>query len=71
MGEVSVTELFYPGEKEGLKYAVHGGLFALAAVAAGYNLIAYVLRGDRHLARNAAIYTALSALELAQMERHR
>ena len=66
-----MTEMFYPGENEGVKFAVHGGLFALAAVAAGYNLVAYVLRGDTHLARNAAIYTALSALELAQMERHR
>ncbi len=66
-----MTELFYPGESERLKYAVHGGLFALAAVAASYNLVAYVLRGQSHLARNAAIYAALSALELAQMERHR
>ena len=66
-----MTDLFYPGEHEGLKYAVHGGLFALASVCAGYNVIAWTLRGDRHLARNAAIYSALAALELAQMETHR
>ena len=66
-----MTKLFFPGESEGVKYVVHGGLFALASVCAGYNLIAWALRGDTHLARNAAIYTALSALELAQMERHR
>ena len=66
-----MTELFYPGKAEPLKLAVHGGLFALAAVCAGYNLVAWALRGDRHLARNAAIYGALSALELSQMERHR
>jgi hypothetical protein len=66
-----VTRLFYPGESEGVKYAVHGGLFALAAVCAGYNVIAWALRGETHLARNAAIYAALSALELAQMEHHR
>lgn len=66
-----MTKLFHPGESEPLKLAVHGGLFTLAAVCAGYNAVAWILRGDAHLARNAAIYTALSALELAQMERHR
>ena len=66
-----MTELFYPGRAEPVKYAVHGGLFALASVCAGYNLIAWTLRGDRHLARNAAIYAGLAALELSQMERHR
>jgi hypothetical protein len=54
-----------------VKYAVHGGLFALAAICAGYNAVAYVLRGQTHLARNAAVYLALSALELTQMEHHR
>jgi hypothetical protein len=66
-----VTKLFHPGEAEGVKYAVHGGLFALAAICAGYNAVAYVLRGQTHLARNAAVYLALSALELTQMEHHR
>ena len=66
-----MTKLFFPGESEGVKYAVHGGLFTLAAVCAGYNLIAWALRGDTHLARNSAIYAGLAALELAQMERHR
>ena len=66
-----MTKLFHPGEAEGVKYAVHGGLFALAAVCAGYNAIAWALRGDTHLARNTAVYLAISALELAQMERHR
>lgn len=66
-----MTKLFYPGESEGLKYAVHGGMFALASVCAGYNLIAWAIRGETHLVRNAAIYSGLAALELAQMERHR
>jgi predicted Co/Zn/Cd cation transporter (cation efflux family) len=66
-----VTEFFQPGNGEKVKYAVHGGLFTLAAICASYNAVAWCLRGDRHLARNTAIYSALAALELAQMERHR
>jgi predicted Co/Zn/Cd cation transporter (cation efflux family) len=66
-----VTEFFHPGSGERVKYAVHGGLFTLAAICASYNAVAWCLRGDRHLARNTAIYSALAALELAQMERHR
>lgn len=66
-----MTRLFYPGNGESVKYAVHGGLFTLAAICASYNAIAWALRGDRHLARNTAIYAGLAWLELAQMERHR
>ena len=66
-----MTEWFYPGNAERVKYAWHAGLFVLAAGATAYNLVAWAMRGDRHLARNAAIYATLSALELAQMETHR
>jgi hypothetical protein len=66
-----VTALFYPGNHESVKYAVHGGLFALASVCVAYNLGAYILRRERHLARNVVIYAALAGVELAQMERHR
>ena len=66
-----MTEFFQSGTGERVKYAAHGGLFALAAICAGYNAIAWCLRGDAHLVRNTAIYGAIAALELAQMERHR
>lgn len=65
-----MTEFFMPGRAETTKLAVHGGLLALAAVAAGYNLCAFVLRGDAHLARNAAVYATLTALEAVQVEKH-
>ena len=66
-----MTELFYPGKAEPVKYAVHGGLFALASVCLLYNVGAFLLRRERHLARNVALYGALAAIELEQMERHR
>ena len=66
-----MTDLFYPGHGERVKYAVHGGLFALASICVAYNGIAFVLRGSPHLARNVALYAALAGIELAQMERHR
>ena len=66
-----MTALFFPGRAEALKWSVHAGLFGLASVCAGYNLIAWTLRGDRHLARNSALYLAIVAIELTQMERHR
>lgn len=65
-----MTELFYPGRAEKVKLAVHGGLFVLGALATGYNVIAWILRGSPHLARNAAVYAALTALESVQVEKH-
>jgi hypothetical protein len=65
-----VNDLFYPGKSEGVKLAVHGGLLALSTLAAGYNLIAWVRRGESHLARNAAVYAALAVLETVQVEHH-
>ena len=65
-----MNAVFYPGKSEGVKLAVHGGLLALAAVATGYNLIAWVRRGDPHLARNAVVYGILTVLEATQVEHH-
>ena len=65
-----MTELFYPGKSETLKWSVHAGLFGLSAVCVAYNTAAWVLRREPHLARNVAIYAALAAVELSQMERH-
>lgn len=66
-----MTDLFYPGRAETLKWSVHAGLFGLASICVAYNACAYVLRGQAHLARNVALYAALASVELAQMERHR
>lgn len=65
-----MNAVFYPGKAEPVKLAVHGGLFVLGALAAGYNLIAWVRRGEPHLARNAVVYAALTALEAVQVEHH-
>ena len=66
-----MTALFYPGQSEGLKWAVHAGLFGLSAVCVAYNTAAWLLRREPHLARNVAIYAAIAAIERRQMERHR
>ena len=66
----AVTELFYPGRAEALKWSVHAGLFGLSAVCVAYNTAAWLLRREPHLARNVAIYSSIVCLELMQMERH-
>ena len=66
-----MTELFYPGRAESAKWAVHAGLFGLSAICVAYNLGAWLLRKEPHLARNVAIYGILAHIELEQMERHR
>ena len=65
-----MTELFYPGKGEAVKAGVHGALLGLAVVCTGYNLIAFCLRKDAHLARNTLIYGSLAALETIQVRKH-
>lgn len=58
------------GHSEPLKAGVHAtlGLLALACVA--YNGAAWVLRREKHLARNVVIYGALAVLEFTQTQKH-
>lgn len=59
------------GELEPVKLGVHAALGTLAAVCTLYNAAAYVYRREPHLAVNAVAYGLLTALEVAQVDRHR
>lgn len=59
------------GEAEGVKLGVHAALGVLAAVCTVYNSAAWLYRREPHLAVNAVAYGLLTALEVAQVERHR
>lgn len=58
------------GEHEGLKAGVHAGLCGLALVCFGYNALAWLVRGESHLARNSIIYGGLVAYELFKVSHH-
>jgi hypothetical protein len=62
--------LLYSGCFERTKAGVHVGLGAFAAVCFAYNVSAFILRKEKHLARNAVVYGALVALEAVQVRRH-
>lgn len=59
-----------PGKCEPLKAAVHGILFATAAVCAAYNAAAWVRRRQRHLAINAVVYSAAVLWERCHVAHH-
>lgn len=58
------------GSDEIPKVAAHVLLGSVAAVCALYNVAAWLWRRERHLAINAVIYGALTALECYQIQRH-
>jgi hypothetical protein len=58
------------GRCEPLKAAVHGVLFATAAVCASYNAAAWLRRRQRHLAVNAVIYSAAVLWERCHIAHH-
>lgn len=58
------------GANEPVKASVHAALGTLAAICLAYNMAAFILRRERHLARNVLLYTGICALELAQVRRH-
>lgn len=66
-----MTELFYAGNGERAKAACHTAMLGLAATFTLYNGVAWLLRKEPHLARNAVIYAGLTALEMIQIARHR
>jgi hypothetical protein len=59
------------GELEEVKAGVHVVLGVLAAVCTAYNAAAWLYRRESHLAVNAVAYGLLTALEVAQVDRHR
>lgn len=66
-----MTELFYSGTGERTKALAHGAMLGLAATFTAYNGIAWLLRRESHLARNACLYAALTIYEGAKVYHHR
>lgn len=62
---------FDHGSHEGLKGGTHIALGTLAAVCFAYNGLAWLLRGESHLARNIVVYGVLLAYEAETVRRHR
>jgi hypothetical protein len=58
------------GNCEELKLGVHGTALALAAVMCAYNAAAWLLRREKHLAINTALYSALTAWEVHHVAHH-
>ena len=65
-----LADFFNHGVREGLKGCVHLAVFIPAALCAGYNLIAWTKRGDRHLAVNSLLYLTLLIWEAGHIKRH-
>ncbi len=65
-----VSDMLNVGRCEPLKAAVHGLMFATAAVCAAYNTAAWLKRRQRHLAINAVIYTAALWWERTHIMHH-
>jgi hypothetical protein len=61
---------FFGGCGERVKSDVHVALCGLALVCTAYNLIAWGCRRERHLAWNVAVYGAVAAFEVVQIQRH-
>lgn len=62
--------LLCPGRCEILKASIHGVVLGTAAVCALYNLAAWTMRRQRHLAVNTGLYTALAAWEWVHVKHH-
>lgn len=60
----------HAGELESVKRGVHVVTLACGVVCFSYNLLAWLVRRERHLAINAVIYGGLTALEIAQVRHH-
>ena len=58
------------GEREFEKGVAHAVAVMLMGAMAVYNGVAWLYRRDRHLAVNAMIYGAMTALEVKQVMRH-
>ena len=58
------------GNCERTKAAVHGVALAAAAVCGGYNIAAWLVRRERHLAINVLFYSAAVMLEIVHVRHH-
>lgn len=58
------------GVGEDLKALVHGATCVCVGLMAGYNLVAWLHRRERHLAVNAVLYSALAVWEGQQIGHH-
>lgn len=65
-----MTSGLFPGECEPLKRHWHGGLLIFAAGAFVFNVCAWLVRREKHLAANAIVYGAVTVLEIAQVQHH-
>jgi hypothetical protein len=58
------------GRCETLKASIHGVVLGTAALCALYNLAAWTVRRQRHLAINTGLYTALAVWEWIHVQHH-
>ncbi len=65
-----MSDLLREHTGEGYKGGLHLAMFGLAAMFTGYNLGALLVRPEKRLAFNAAVYLALMALETKQVHQH-
>ena len=62
--------LLCTGHHEVLKASIHGVVLGTAALCAVYNLAAWTVRRQRHLAINTGLYTALVVWEWIHVQHH-
>jgi hypothetical protein len=62
--------LLCTGRCEVLKASIHGVVLGTAALCALYNLAAWTVRRQRHLAINTGLYTALAVWEWVHVQHH-
>lgn len=58
------------GNCERVKAVVHGVALATAAVCGGYNIAAWLVRRERHLAVNGLFYSAAVMFEIVHVRHH-
>jgi hypothetical protein len=58
------------GNCERVKAAVHGVALATAAVCGAYNIAAWLVRRERHLAINVLFYSAAVMFEIVHVRHH-
>jgi hypothetical protein len=63
-------EILNCGSCEAVKFGVHAATLGLALVMSAYNAAAWLRRREQHLAVNALLYAALTALEQHHVLHH-
>lgn len=62
--------VLHNGKYEALKACVHGVMLGTVGLCAAYNFAAWLVRRQRHLAINAAIYSLAVVWEFKHVQRH-